>query len=133
MTENRILGTMKQNSGGGGLGKFLGSLLGGGAGFLLGGPAGALKGAGLGGSAGGMIGGAVNPAEQKNMGVGTPTEAAMQTAPQKKSALDRLNSIMDIGQTVASIDLPESKGFDPLKETTTPLYRKYQNYGRRTV
>ena len=106
------MGTMKQKSGGGGLGKLLGSVLGGAVGLLTAGPgglvAGGLKGASLGGTAGGFLGANASPGGQKNMGMGTPTDQAIQGVAPQTSAIDRLNKMMDIGQTLGSIELPKS-------------------------
>ena len=117
MVQNRILGTVKQSSGGGGLGKLLGGLAGAIGGAIIGGPgglvAGAAKGAGIGSTVGGMAGGMINPAEQKNLGMGQPTEAAIQPpSVGGGGAIDRLNKLMDIGQGAFGI----SEGYDDLKK-----------------
>ena len=108
----KIDGTMVKKSGGGGLGKLLGTVAGGIAGTFVGNP---LLGASIGGGLGGAIGGAVAPGSATDLGVGVkgaggPSTAAM---PDKKSAIDRINGLMDIGQTVAG-------GADALKNMKAP-------------
>jgi hypothetical protein len=105
----QIEGTQVKKSGGGGLGSLLGKIAGGLAGVALapvtggGSLAAAATGMGLGGAAGGMIGGAVAPGSQKDLGI--PVAGARQSgmAPPKPktNAIDRLNSILDLGGTVA--------------------------------
>ena len=99
----KIAGTQKQDSGGWGLGSLLGKVAGGIGGFMIGGPAGAMTGAQLGGSLGGAAGGMINPGDNKEMGVEVKgaKESGFQAPAPKTSAIDRLNSIMDTGMTVA--------------------------------
>ena len=98
----KIDGTKKEDGGGFGLGSLLGKVVGGVGGFMVGGPAGAMQGAALGGSLGGAAGGIINPGESKDRGI--PVKGAVESgigAPKPKtSAIDRLNSIADIGSTV---------------------------------
>lgn len=111
----KIDGTMVKKSSGGGLGKLLGTLAGGVGGFMLAGPAGALKGASLGGGLGGAIGGAVAPGSAADLGVGVKGASGQSTAaqPDRTSAIDRINGLMDVGQTVAG-------GADALKNMRAP-------------
>jgi len=104
----KIEGTEVKKSGGGGLGSLLGKIAGGIAGVALapvtGGTslAAAMTGMGLGGTAGGLIGNAVKPGENKELGVaikGQRSSGIPQAAP-KTSAIDRLNSIADLGASV---------------------------------
>jgi len=98
----KIEGTQVQKSGGGGLGSLLGKVLGGAAGFMIGGPAGAMTGASLGGGVGGAIGGAVKPGENKELGVAVKGQRStgIPQAPKAPSAIDRLNSALDLGTSI---------------------------------
>jgi len=98
----KIQGTQKQDSGGFGLGSLLGKVAGGVGGFLIGGPAGAMAGSSLGGTLGGAAGGMVDPGSNKDLGVevkGAKDSGSYAPKPQT-SAIDRLNSIADIGSAV---------------------------------
>ena len=106
----KIDGTKKEDSGGFGLGSLLGKVAGaalgvglapvtGGASLLAAG----MGGANLGGAIGGAAGGIIDPAKNNERGI--PVKNAVESgigAPKPKtSAIDRLNSIMDTGMTIA--------------------------------
>lgn len=107
----KIQGTQKQDSGGWGLGSLLGKVAGGIAGAALapvtGGAsllaAGSL-GSSLGGALGGAVGGAIDGGENKEMGVEVKgaRDSGFQAPAPKTSAIDRLNSIVDTGMSVAN-------------------------------
>ena len=105
----KIQGTQKQDSGGFGLGSLLGKVAGAalgvglapvtGGGSLL---AAGMMGSQLGGTLGGAAGGMVDPGSNKEMGVevkGAKDSGSYAPKPQT-SAIDRLNSIADIGSAV---------------------------------
>lgn len=132
----KIDGTLVKKSGGGGLGKLLGSIVGGAGGFFVGGPAGAMQGAALGGSVGGAIGGAVNPGKEADLGIGVNgAQGASTTAqPQKTSAIDRINSVMDLGQTAygGATALQNLKAPKLELGAQDPISRRLNAYGRPT-
>lgn len=100
----QILGTEKKSSGGGGLGKLLGFLGGAAATALTGGAAlpAMMAAGGVGSTLGGIAGEGINPAQNKQMGIGV--KDARQTiigAPEKgPSAIDRMNQVLGIGSTL---------------------------------
>jgi len=98
----KIAGTQKQDGGGFGLGSLLGKVAGGIGGFMIGGPAGAMTGAQLGGSLGGAAGGMIKPGDNKDRGVEVKgaVDSGFQAPKPQPSAIDRLNSIADLGTTV---------------------------------
>lgn len=129
----KIDGTQVQHSGGGGLGKFLGTLAGAAGGFFIGGPAGALKGASLGGGLGGAAGGALNPGQAAEVGI--PVEGAKASgfgpAKQEPSAIDRLNSVLSAGQNIAGaassfgdLSKPKLTLGAPIQDPSNPFTRR---------
>lgn len=101
----KIQGTEVHKSGGGGLGKLLGKVLGGSIGFVASGfnPAGAMAGASIGGGLGGAAGNAIKKEENTDLAIpvaGAKESIVGANAAPKTSAIDRLNSVLDLGQSV---------------------------------
>jgi uncharacterized membrane protein YebE (DUF533 family) len=133
----KIDGTQVQKKSGGGLGSLLGKVLGGAAGFMIGGPAGALTGANIGGGVGGAAGNMIKPGQSNDLSVpvtgakGPSTPASVEGP----SAIDRLNSVMDIGTTVAGGVQSAQKllggGANPLGKLTPDTSLDPNKFNRR--
>lgn len=117
----KIDGTVIQKRSGGGLGGLLGKIAGGIAGVALAPVTGgaslgaAMTGMGIGGAAGSAIGGLAKKGGQTDLGVPVGNARGGGTAvnPMKPNAIDRLNSLMDIGSTIAG-------GADSLNKLMAP-------------
>jgi len=143
-----ISGLEKKSSGGGGLGSLIGKVLGGAAGFMIGGPAGALAGSNIGGTVGGVAGSIAKPGENKSLGVNNDAQGATIAQPKQSGggAIERLNSVLDIGSTVAGavdgfkapeagsgLELPKtgatSLGVAPLNPAIGRRWQQYSKVG----
>tara|TARA_R110000868_G_scaffold62962_3_gene189960 strand:- start:15134 stop:15580 length:447 start_codon:yes stop_codon:yes gene_type:complete len=118
----KIEGTQRKKSGGGGLGSLLGKIAGGIAGLALapvtGGAslAAAATGMGIGGTVGGLAGGAIKPGSQTDLAIpisGAKDSGMAGPAAPKTSAIDRLNSAIDLGTSVYG-------GLDSINNLTAP-------------
>lgn len=125
----QIEGTQVRKRSGSGLGSLLGKIAGAAAVIGSGGTAlpAVLGGASVGGMAGGLVGGAVKKGEEKDLGVpvaGARGSGLGGAKPDRPSAIDRLNSVMDIGTTIAG-------GVDAFNKFSAPKFSGGGAFERR--
>lgn len=137
----KIDGTRKVDSGGWGLGSLLGKIVGGAAGIALapvtGGAslAAGLTGAGIGGQLGGAAGGMIDPGKDGEAGInvaGAKSSGFGQDQKPKMSAIDRLNSVLDTGTTIAGAanTLSNLGGSAPKIGGPSAIQRRLSNFNQ---